>query len=280
MIYVTNFFVRKRIYYIQNSNSWLFYVNHKETLINNLLSWTSTFFKKRMLKSAYQIFVANDNLQKYLKNNGIENIINIIPYKFFDIQNYNKINNIDKINIIIPGAIDLSKKDLPLIRKAFNIVSNNIQSKIKIILLGRPSKYIDKQFCEDWKNEIGDSLEYFEKFISDEEFSQKLKESHYVLGILEINYEDKYNKEIYGVTKDTGVDAQAIAYGKPLIINADFNVSKEIKSSTLKFKNAEDLADILTTAVNNNNYSDIQEKALYNCKKLSLNNIKNNLKGI
>jgi hypothetical protein len=275
-----SFFINKNIYYIRNSNSWLKYANHQNKINYRIISNIVTFIKKNLLKRAYQIFVANSNLQKYLNDNDIKNIVNIVPYKFFDIQNYNKINNSNTINIIIPGGIDISKKDLPLIKKAFGMTDKYIQEKIKISLLGRPSRDIDKQFCEDWKKEIGSSLEYFEKFVSDEDFSQKLKESHYVLGILEINYEDKYNKEIYGITKDTGVDAQAVAYGKPLIINAEFNVSKEIESSTIKFKNAENLANILTNIVEDNNYADIQEKALYNCKKLSLNNVKNNLKGI
>ncbi len=277
LLYFLSFFIKNNIYYIRNSNSWIKYANHQKEVKYKLLSNITTFFKKQLLKKAYQIFVANNNLKSYLQKNGVENIINIVPYKIFDETYYKKSNYDKKINIVIPGAIDISKKDLPLVREATKLLSNEIKKKINLILLGKPSRDIDKVFCKEWKTEMGSSLTYYTEFISDDDFTSVLQEAHFILGVLEIEYEDKYNKEIYGQTKDTGIEAQAIAYGKPLIINEEFQEIDEINSSTCKFKDFNELNNILEK-ITTSNYNEIATIALDNCKKISLEKIRKNMK--
>ena len=145
--------------------------------------------------------------------------------------------------------------------------------QIKITLLGKPSGEKDLDFCRKWKGEIGGSLEFYTKFIPDAEFSDVMRRCHFVLGILNINYQDKYHRETYGVSKDTGVDAQSIAYGKPLIINSEFNVIEEIKSSSLGYNDEDELASILKSIISDMNYSSLSSKAKFNCSKLSLESV-------
>ena len=52
-----------------------------------------------------------------------------------------------------------------------------------------------------------------------------------------LNFQDKYgNREIYGLTKDTGIEAHAIAYAKPLFVNYDYQVDICLESTTIKFR--------------------------------------------
>jgi hypothetical protein len=280
LLYLMSFYINKNIYYIRNSNSWLKYSNHQDKIIFKLISNITTFLKKKLLKKSYQIFVANSNLKNYLEENQINKTINIVPYKFFDESNYTSNLDINNLKIVIPGGIDISKKDLLLIREATKSLTQDIKNKFTIILLGKPSRKEDLHFCEEWKKEMGKSLEYFTSFIPDSQFTNTLKESHFVLGILTIDYEDKYNKEVYGLTKDTGVDAQAIAYGKPLIINQEFKVASEIETSSIGFTNSHDLSKIIEGLVNSKNYNEVSLNAMQNSKQISRENIINKLKGI
>ncbi|MDB9892096.1 hypothetical protein OAC99_01465 [Amylibacter sp.] len=224
--------------------------------------------------------MANSNLKDYLVSKGVVKTINIVPYKLFDQASTNPILNNDRFNFVIPGSIDISKKNLQLIREATNILSKECRHRFLITLLGRPVDKANRGFCEDWKLEIGSSLKYYTSFIPDQEFTGVLRKSHFVLGALNVNYQDKYNSEVYGVSKDTGVDAQAIAYGKPLIINREFRVSKDIQSSSIGFDNAVDLSEVIKNIIYKEVYVDLALKAMRNSQKFSRENVVKQLKDI
>ena len=275
-----SFVVAKNVYYIRNSNSWLEYSSHKMNFFSRVLSYITTFIKKKLLNRSHQIFVANSNLKDYLESRGVVKKINIVPFKLFNQASMHSVLDCDRFNFVIPGGIDISKKDLQLIRTATNMLSKEHRRRFIITLLGRPVDKLNHDFCVHWKREIGNSLNYYTSFIPDQEFTAVLRESHFVLGVLNINFQDKYNSEIYGVSKDTGIDAQAIAYGKPLIINSEFRVAKEIESSTMGFGNAVELAEIIKNIIHSENYQDLSEKSLNNSHMISLENIVKQLKDI
>lgn len=270
ILFVLRLFVFNNIYYIRNSNSWLKYSYHQNNIFYRILSNATTFLKKYLIKKSFQIFVANNNLKTYLETQGVNKTINVVPYKFFDEANANPVSYDNKLQFVIPGNIDLLKKDFNLIRDAINCLSTEDRKKITIILLGKPANKSDHEFCLQWRDEIGDALFFYTSFVPDKEFTKVMAGCHFVLGILNINYQDRYNSETYGVSKDTGVDAQAIAYGKPLIINSDFCVVDEVKSSSIGFDDATQLAGIIRALIHEDDYSEISEKALINCRKLSL----------
>ena len=70
------------------------------------------------------------------------------------------------------------------------------------------------------KKELKESLIYYNRFIENGEFDAVLREATVLLGVLNVEFQDRFNKEIYGQTKDTGIEAHAIAYSKPLIVNS------------------------------------------------------------
>jgi hypothetical protein len=280
LLFLLSFIVTKNIYYIRNSNSWLEYSRHKTDVVSRVLSNVTTFIKKILLKRAFQIFVANTNLKEYLESRGVVKKINIVPYKFFDKENISSVSENERFKFVIPGGIDVSKKDLELIRSATNILSKEDRERFTVVLLGRPANKLNHEFCKQWESDVGDTLKYYTSFIPDREFTTVLRECHFVLGVLNVNFKDKYNSEIYGVSKDTGIDAQAIAYGKPLIINTEFRVAKEIVSSSIGFDNALELAGIIKTQIYDGDYQDLSGKAIENSHNLSLENIVKQLKDV
>lgn len=271
LVFLISFFIKKNIYYIRNSNSWLMYPKHTKG-IDLIVSYITTFFKRRMLRRAHKIIVANENIRDYLKKTFGGNI-EIVPFKYFNEKNCIHSQYFDKLRIVVPGSIDISKKDLFLIRDAMKLFSAAELKKIQVVLLGKPSDNKSSSFCEAWKKEAGDSLSFHKNFIPDGEFQKILQQAHCILGLFPIRYIDKYNQETYGESKDTGVEAQAISYGKPFIVNNDFAVVKKISSSSLLFIDSNDLASKIKSLLCPDAYERISLEALKNSRKFTINKI-------
>lgn len=204
--------------------------------------------------------------------------MSIIPFNMFDKNNVNTTNN-GKFTFVVPGAIDLKRKDLSLIRDAMYLFSKNELSKFKLILLGRPISEDDNAFVKNWKSDIGDSLVYYNEFIDDNEFNIVLKNADVIMGVLNINFQDKYgNREIYGLTKDTGIEAHAIAYAKPLFVNYDYQVDLCLESTTIKFKDINDCYRKMEDLINRNIKLDYKKSMLNSCN-YAMNNLAVVLKG-
>ena len=279
LLFIMNLFIAKNIYYIRSSNSWLKYSNHQGGFGVKTIRLITHYIKKYLLKNAFQIFVANANIKAHLAQ-YTDKCINIIPYKLAE-DNLSSPKFQTPLTYLIPGAVDTNKKDLNQIRQATALLTPQELENVKIVLLGRPSNPVDVKFCNQWKSEIGDSLTIYDKFIPTEEFDGQLKNAHYIIGILTIDYQDKYNQEIYGVTKDTGVDAQAIAYGKPLIINKPFAILPEIASSSQLFGNPAELADIFKASMASPaHYDGLSQAAIDNSQKFTLDIIVSKLENI
>jgi hypothetical protein len=135
-------------------------------------------------------------------------------------------------------------------------LSSDQLRKIRIILLGKPVSDLDLDFCTMLKEKFQGSVIVFEKFIPSSIFEKYMVESSYVLGSIQVNYEDIYVKEIYGTTKGSGVFGQAIGYSKPLIANSGFKVPSQIKTSTLYYKNKDDLHDIFVQIIDNIDFNE------------------------
>jgi hypothetical protein len=240
---------KNRIYYLRNINSWL----QKPSLDGiafryRILGIILFFVKQRLIGEASYLVVGSFNMKHYLTKKINKSVL-VIPFSIFNKDNINKDNinkdNINKTNnkftFVVPGTIDLKRKDLSLIRDAMYLFSKNDLSKFKLILLGRPISEDDNTFVKNWKSDMSDSLIYYSEFIDDNEFNMVLKNADIIMGVLNINFQNKYgNQEIYGLTKDTGVEAHAISYAKPLFINFDYQVDANLDSTTIQFNDIND----------------------------------------
>ena len=237
---IASLFSKNRICYLRNINSWL----QRPSLDGisfryRVLGIILFFVKQRLIGGASSLVVGSFNMKLYLSQKT-DKKVSIIPFNMFNKNNVNITNN-DKFTFVVPGTIDLKRKDLSLIRDAMYLFSKNDLSKFKLILLGRPISEGDNTFVKNWKSDMSDSLIYYSEFIDDNEFNMVLKNADIIMGVLNINFQNKYgNQEIYGLTKDTGIEAHAIAYAKPLFVNYDYQVDAYLDSTTIKFKNIND----------------------------------------
>jgi len=270
-VILATFLSKNNIYYIRNANSWLYSPTHGKGIFFKLTGKFVHFFKKRMLKKAPYVITGNHNIEQYISERSGKSAITI-PFHFNSDKPETKTTRQNKtFTFVIPGAVDISKKNLTTLREATRYFNKKELKQFKIILLGRPAKKSDQAFINEWKKIIGDSLVSYDKFISAELFDQTLTEANIIVSSLNINYEDKYNKEIYGRTKDTGVEAHAVAYSKPFMINKSYLPDPALKSSTIFFSDEKQCYELMKKLINNRDYyTPLVQKAISNTKKLSL----------
>jgi len=260
-------------------NSWFYEPEMKKLSLKNKILSKILFLSKRFLINKAKLFaVGNYNIKNNLSKKVKKEIV-VFPFNLFHESNICMSNN--KIfTFVIPGNIDLKRKRLDIIRDATLLFNKYDLEKFRIILLGRPINKKDEEFVKDWKKKLGNSLVYYNSFISDEEFDRVLKNADVIMGVLNVNYKDKYgNKEIYGQTKDTGIEAHAIAYAKPLFVNSEYEVDKFLKNTTIKFMNIVDCKNKMELFFEKKTKI-MPEECIKVSKKYSLEYLANNLKGI
>ena len=268
IVFVMSFFIKRNAYYIRNANSWLFFSNHAGSVKYKIFRFISTLIKKILLKKSEFLVVESDKIQQYLSSyTDID--IKVIPFKYSKfLFKPTDINN-ERIELVVPGEVDLERKLLIVILDALRALSKAELLKIQVVFLGKAGA--NNLLCKDWKMEFGDSFVFFEDFVPIDIFEHYIQRSTYIISCMKLDHKCRYLNEVYGTTKGSGVFGQAISYGKPLIINSGFNVPKEIETSTIFYSDADDLSTILSYIIANAKYNEsMLEKSQENAKKFTL----------
>ncbi len=268
-------------FYAHNLSSWFMHDASQKSLLYKALGIWGVSFRKLILKRAKGIIVANSNMKEYLASRDVEpKRIHVIPFRTLEEKEVGDLNikEFSHLRIVVPGAIDLRKKDLSILRDAILTMPSYQQKKIDVILLGKTVGKDDLIFCKDWDSRTDCSLKYYREFVSSEDFKLEMYRSHIIFGSLNVIYKDKYHSEIYGVSKDSGLDAQAYAFAKPLLINFDFNVVKEYVSATLYYKSVGDIRRALENLTIPEHYLEISRSAKESAKFISLDKLQTSSK--
>jgi hypothetical protein len=267
-------FSNKNIFYVRNGNSWFIYPNHSKKIFNIVFGRIITFLKKRLLKKKGSIYtVQSYNCQKYLLNHNVTKPIFVTPFNMFieDNLELSKRDISKPFIFLVPGTIDLNRKDLSRIKDASLLFSKEERATFKVILLGYPVDEKSKEFTKGWKDQLGDSLEYWDGFIDADEFEVKLKSADVIMGSLNIHYEDRFYKEVYGQTKDTGIEAHAIAYARPLMVNEEYYNDEKINTSSVTYSDKKNCHNEMSSLINNKiRYEKLLDQALINSRNYSL----------
>ncbi len=229
------------VIFIRNINSWYKYTWHKSTLMNIIARNISTLLKKIMLARCASIIVENERLKETLLKNG-QLKIDVVPFKKIKgiRKNYGD-DRINIINLIVPGVIDFKKKDLETILTAFAQLKKEEIRKLKLIFLGKVKNSEDSMMCSRYKEILGDAFDYYTKFIEPRLFEKIMDEANVVIGSYFPHHVCEHFNEIYGQTKGSAVDAQAISRAIPLFVNSCFEPDQQYKKSTVIFEGVQQL---------------------------------------
>jgi len=270
----------KTIFTIHTVNAWLkpkIVFDYKQ-MLRTIDTNISSFIGPRLMLPRYSaVNVIYPTLKEYIVNEtNYKEPVYTIPFGYFDEETFeDKSSKDEKIRFVITGQIEEHRRDYDTIIDAFEKILEKYNDKIEFILLGYPvGKYGKKiiRRCKDLK-EKKYNVTFFESFVPEKEYNDSMKKVDFI--ILPIKIKSKgmgIIPEYYGITKGNAGIFDGIQYAKPMIVPEEFNIVKELKSSTLSYKNSEDLEKTLSDLIENkNNIKKLKQKSFENSKNFSLN---------
>jgi hypothetical protein len=206
-------------------------------------------------------FVVLSSLMKkelsiYIKNDLIE----IVPFSFYDKKLTDKSQFNTRLRICIPGTLSINRRDYLGILNLFDINSELFVTKIELDLLGYPLQKEDFKIIQEAKLLIIKGIKvhlYEHSFIPTYIFNENLSKADIILGNLKIQ-QGKFS--FYGKTKETGVTFALIRAAKPGIMVEGYEIMDELKSSVLIYKDLNQLKEILIRLADDKNYLAILKK--------------------
>ncbi len=279
-LFISLLFFGKNIYYIRNANSWINYCKNDKSKIYTVLRFLVYLSKRIMLKTRKFLLVEKETIQKFLINNGYTDVV-VMPYIFYKNELQSARPNKRNVYVITcPGIIDLSRKNLIVIYQSMKQMLK-VRNDLRLVFLGRPKTETDRKFCEKLKKEFSGNFIYFDEYISDDEYKEYTQRSDIIIGSYYTKHQCEYFDEIYGTTKGSGVDAHAISNSKVLLVNSDYEVDEAYSTSTLKFKDQEDLSLLLSRFVEDEYWRyDLMRQAEKNSKNYCVTNFVQQFKEI
>lgn len=267
---------KNNIFYLRNANSWFnFSPNSKSSLIK--LKALLLFWTKRLLLHRAKLFaVGHTNMKGFVaQHSSLPSIY--IP---FNLKKELAVTTdlSSKVKIVIPGTVDFSRKNNSTVVDALSAISPDLKNRLEVVLLGRPVDQYSKEALNEWAQRLGNTLIYYTKFIPQQEFDFQLNSADIILGSINIHHNEKYYTEIYGQTKDTGIEAHATAYSKPLFVNTDYMTDPLIESAVVKYSSSQQLTELLEKVIVDKNWLDnLKFKAVSNGSHFTLEHLANQI---
>lgn len=200
-----------------------------------------------------------------------------LPFGFHDENSVTELVKKDdnKLVFVVPGQIEEHRRDYDIVLDAFEKNFRKHNKKLRLILLGYPVGLYGNRIIKKCKNfnEKGYDLLYYDSFVSEEEYNTIMKNVDFlILPIKILSQGIGVTKEYYGITKGSAAVFESIQYAKPVIIPNEFNLIKDLESSTIRYKDVEHLIEKIEDLLSNEKrVSEYQSNALKNTGSFSLN---------
>jgi hypothetical protein len=254
---------------IHNINLWFGKINKR-----NLKYIAKYIIRKILLKRASGINVGSYNMKRYLLDNyNYKNKVNVFPFSLYDETITKKVKKNNKIKLVVPGMIDTKRRNYDLLFELINkllITEDNIIDLLEFELLGYLKKSVATNEVENKIKKfqlLGVNIKYYRSFISDNDYKKALSESDFILGILKNSIMGESN-EIYGLSKDTGMNYAMLQAGIPGIFPVGFQTFDEMDEVTYYFKDIDGLIKIIFDFIKNlEEIESIKNQAIKNAIK-------------
>jgi len=274
----------KMILVVHHANAWLkpkLVLNIKHILRTIDTNLSSVLIKKFIFPKFDAINVIYSPVKDHIITNmGFDKEVFTIPTSIYEDKVFiNKEKNKSKLRVVIPGLIQEHRKDFKTIIPALENLFKRHQEKLRLCVLGMPVGRYGELILKKFKEMKNGNYEviFFDSFVKDDIFDKELKESDIILTPIRIKTRaDSDIEEEYGKTVGSGIVYNAIQYAKPIIAPTEFNMLKELESSSLKYINSKDLEVMIDELIlNSDKLKKLKVEAVKNAQKFSLENLQN-----
>lgn len=208
------------------------------------------FLKRLIFRYSNSISVGSFVLKYYLRSKDTDNIC-VIPFHGLSTKSSFQSNSFpdDKLRIVIPGVVDFLKKDI----KSFvdSISGHKCDLNLELIFLGKLNSFVEIQYFESLRSDFPHSIITFDHFIDEDMFDYYMSSCDVIIGAFYPAFSMPSGaREIYGISKDSGVEGHAYGYTKSCFIycgRSDYFRKHNLNPYITSFSDWSDLAGLLSS---------------------------------
>ena len=254
-------FIRiKTIMVLHNANNWL--LPPSKLTLKNLLKY---FFRQLVIRKTDSFIVVDPNIRDYIKSLNLYNKrIFFVPFADprSNDANKRKLSN-EYMVFTIPGMVDNQRRDYRMILTVFKRIIDT-GHKVRLILLGRINMDDNELMNEliHFEKNYSNNIEIFRDYISDSLFNDKLIQSDYLIGNLNVTFEDDYTFERYGTTKASGILFLMLRYLKRTFLPYDYILPQEVEKLAIRYSSHLDLENKIIMSLRETQIKDPDLKSI------------------
>lgn len=189
------------------------------------------------------------------------------------------------LRLCVPGSLDSGRRNYEEVFALLSLLEQaGIQAEINL-LGGHHS--LDDAFriinrAKNYNGRVARILIHEQEVIDQETYEEMLAKAHFIFLPSVINTRIcGRTKEIYGITKSSGVVYDAVRHARPLIIPAALAVDNEIESSCLKYHEISQVRELLQKFITNpQEYEVLCKRSLDNSQAYTIESIRRKNPGL
>ena len=233
-------FGSKTLLSIHNVNKWL----KRDGIIKK------NFVKEKVIdlimKNISGLIVISLSLRDYIYENKLyDKKVYYVPFSDTRyIEKNDDFKSKKEITFTIPGTVNTERRDYISFLKAtlLLIEKNGNDQNIRLVLLGKKVKTgREENELIDKINKIKENtVKFWENYIDTKTFENEILNSNYLIGNININYEENLIKEIYGQSKETGALFLMLKYRTLTLFPKEYKSNALYDCFMIKYENSPD----------------------------------------
>lgn len=262
-----------RLMILHDCHTWF-----KPSLPKGLKNSLKYLFTKKVKNKFCTFAVAGSNMKRYLERELTSLPVFLVPFRYAEYDPKKDVPPVyvpgSVIKIGVPGLISNRRNYHKIIDE---LCVPKLKDKIILHIMGEPIGDYGAQIIKKLKTlrSEGYQVKFSEEYISIEDFERNVQDVNILFSDFDVAYTtNNGQKEIYGISKETGVACLMLNKAKVGLLPAEFRQMDEIRDQTLFYNTRAELQDIILAIYNNEiMLNKLQERAVANANRMSIKDI-------
>jgi hypothetical protein len=169
----------------------------------------------------------------------------------------------DTIMFAVTGSVDASRKDYEVLQQAIQRLKQRKPDQNLVMVFLGWAKGARAQKILDLFTPLQDRhfrFEYFRDYVPQKICEQYMAKIHFLVAPLRLRAHHKIYQEVYGTTKVSGIENDALRYRKPFILPRDYTLPRDLTRVALTYDGADSLCDAMVSMMENSRWKTLTDE--------------------
>jgi len=273
-------------YWFRDTKFLKIYIKKIKDFRNNVLlnrnltdnAITGPIIRNLILSKYNGVIVEYPPFREYIRNNfDYRGKIYCLPNRSFNYTISSQGDN--KIRFVVPGMIQERRRNYEIVLRVFENLFPKYKNLIELYFLGKPQEEYGRKIISysEKLRKKGYKIFCSKEYVPPEIMEETLAKSDVIISPMRVKYISGCVEEVYTITKPSGIFSDSIKYAKPCIVPETYNITEEMKTSYLTYKDEKDLERLLETLIcDKEKLGNLKREAINNSNKFSLEKMQAN----